>query len=137
MNVTNQDPARARLRRIACTAATLLAIQTGTACAKIPRLAGNWARTDGATRISIAPCGKDFCAKNTWVRNPDGPEKLGDRLILNVHPHGADRLTGQAYDVRRKLSYSMTIKFSGRNMQTSGCVLLGFICKTAHWRRAD
>jgi uncharacterized protein (DUF2147 family) len=103
-----------------------------------PGLTGNWARDDGGTRITIAPCGgAEICAVNEWVQNPKGPERVGDELILTLQPVTADRLKGQAYDVRRKLHFTMTITLNGAAMRTSGCVFLGLLCKSASWTRIN
>lgn len=100
-------------------------------------LTGNWARDDGTTRISIQPCGSNLCAVNTWVKDPNGDEKVGDKLVLTLQPEADSKLQGQAHDVRRQTNYKMTITLNGNTMQTSGCVLLGVVCKSVGWTRAD
>jgi len=108
-----------------------------TGASGMQQLNGNWARDDGSTRIEIAPCGADYCAVNTWVKNPNGKEHVGDRLILTLQPASDAVLKGQAYDVRRKLHFSMTITLQAASMHTSGCVLLGIVCKNASWTRIN
>jgi uncharacterized protein (DUF2147 family) len=100
-----------------------------------PPLTGNWARDDGTARIAITPCGANFCAVNTWVQNPAGKERVGDELILAPAAQGPMKF--QAYDVRRKLHFSMTITLTGNAMRTSGCVFLGLVCKSAGWTRLN
>ena len=100
-------------------------------------LSGNWARNDGATRMVIAPCGGAFCATNDWVKDPGGKEKVGDRLVLKLKPVSSSVFQGQAYDVRRQMTYKITLTLQGKAMRTSGCVLLGIICKNADWTRID
>ena len=101
------------------------------------QLLGNWARDDGGTRIKIVPCGANFCATNTWVKDPNGKEHVGDELILTVKPVSNSVLKGQAYDVRRKMEFTMTITLQASSMRTSGCVLLGAICKNAGWSKQN
>jgi uncharacterized protein (DUF2147 family) len=101
------------------------------------QLTGNWARGDGNVRIKIVPCGANFCATNTWVKNPKGKEHVGDELILSLQPASGSVLKGQGYDVRRKMKFSMTITLQPTSMRTSGCVLLGVVCKTADWSREN
>jgi uncharacterized protein (DUF2147 family) len=103
----------------------------------MPALTGGWARDDGAARIIITPCGANLCAVNTWVEDPNGREKIGDELVLTLQPAAGGRLKGDAYDVRRKLTFTMTITLSGAAMHTSGCVFLGLICKSAGWTRIN
>jgi uncharacterized protein (DUF2147 family) len=100
-------------------------------------LLGNWARDDGSTRIAISPCGADLCAVNTFVKDPNGKEKVGDKLILTLKPVSGSELQGPAFDVRRQMHYKMTITMTGNEMQTSGCVFLGILCKKASWTRTN
>jgi uncharacterized protein (DUF2147 family) len=101
-------------------------------------LIGNWARDDGTVRIVISPCGTDLCAVNTWVKNTDTEEKIGDKLILDLQPVTPSQLQGQAYDVRRQKHFKMTItQEGGTAMQTQGCILLGILCKSVGWTRND
>jgi uncharacterized protein (DUF2147 family) len=95
-------------------------------------LTGHWAREDGATQIAIVACGHQFCATNTWVKDTNGSERVGDELILTVNPGSNSELQGQAYDLRRKASYKITIKLQSNTMNISGCVLLGIVCKNAN-----
>jgi uncharacterized protein (DUF2147 family) len=101
------------------------------------QLLGNWARDDGGARIKIVPCGANFCATNTWVKDPNGKEHVGDELILTVKPVSSSVLKGQAYDVRRKMEFTMTITLQASSMRISGCVLLGAICKDAGWSKQN
>jgi uncharacterized protein (DUF2147 family) len=96
---------------------------------------GIWTRQDGGTRIQIAPCGSNLCAVNTWVRDPQGSEMVGDTLVLTLTPASPSVLKGRAYDQRRQMTYSMTITFDPAGMTTHGCVVFGLLCKTAEWAR--
>jgi uncharacterized protein (DUF2147 family) len=100
-------------------------------------MVGDWARDDGTTRIAISQCGSALCAVNTWVKDPNGKEKVGDKLVLKVAPVSSTEFQGQAYDVRRQMTFKMTITVQDNSMKTSGCVLLGVVCKDADWRRTD
>jgi uncharacterized protein (DUF2147 family) len=118
---------------LAITLATMpIALADGTAS-----LTGNWARDDGSVRMTVSPCGSNLCAVNTWVKDPNGSEKVGDRLVMTLQPESGSKLQGEAYDVRRQAHYKMTITLDGKTMQTSGCVLLGIVCKSVGWTRMD
>ncbi len=97
---------------------------------------GNWARGDGNARVRIASCGGALCAINTWIRDPDSGEHVGDRLVMKVSGNGSS-MSGTAYDPQRKLSYSLEINYGGQSMQTRGCVLAGIICKSVSWSRVS
>lgn len=105
--------------------------------ADTPSPTGNWLRANGKVRIAVTQCGTNFCAVNTWVKDPQGNEKVGDRLILTVKPVSDSEYQGQAYDERRQMTYKVTITLQGNDMTTSGCVLLGIICRSTSWTRTN
>jgi uncharacterized protein (DUF2147 family) len=95
---------------------------------------GAWARDDGLVRSRIGPCGRQICATNIWVKDPQGPEKAGDRLQMTLKEQRPGHWSGSAFDPQRNLTYDMTLTVDGRRMSTSGCVLGGLLCKAAGWR---
>lgn len=98
-------------------------------------MTGSWARGDGAAHVRIAPCGTSVCAINTWIKNPAGGEKVGDRLVMSLTPNTAGVLRGTAHDPQRSLTFSIEVRVAGRSMTTRGCVLGGAICKNMAWAR--
>jgi uncharacterized protein (DUF2147 family) len=96
---------------------------------------GDWARSDGKTRIHVAACGAAICARNTWVRRGVSGEKVGDRLILRVKPAGAGHWSGNAFDPQRKQSYAINVHVTPKHMTTQGCVMGGFVCQSMGWNR--
>jgi uncharacterized protein (DUF2147 family) len=96
---------------------------------------GEWERDDGGSRIEITRCGEDLCAVNRWIRDPDGDEKPGDRLVLSVRPTALGRFEGEAHDERRDMTYSMVLSVTPSGLQTEGCVLFGLLCRSASWTR--
>ena len=99
-------------------------------------ITGEWSRTDGGSRINIAPCGEQFCAVNTWVKDTSKGEAVGDKLIMSLQPQEPAKLAGEAFDEKRKLRYTMKILVADNAMTTEGCMLSGVVCKTMHWNRA-
>ena len=61
---------------------------------------GAWMRTDGASRISVEPCGERFCAVNTWIKDPSKGEAVGDRLVMTLQPRDPVRLAEVARTIR-------------------------------------
>jgi uncharacterized protein (DUF2147 family) len=102
-----------------------------------PDISGNWTRSDGTVRMSVASCGNQICAINTWIQDPSSGEAVGDKLIMTLAPHGTTMLAGSAYDVRRAANYSLQISVQNEQMQTRGCVLEGVVCKSLSWIRAQ
>ncbi|TIX90463.1 DUF2147 domain-containing protein [Rhizobium sp. P44RR-XXIV] len=96
---------------------------------------GQWARGDGNAKVRVAPCGKNICAVNTWIKPGTPTEKAGDKLVMTIKP-GADGVySGSAFDPQRDLTYRITVTVSGDRMTTRGCVIAGLICKGVDWTR--
>src|SRR5271156_6639956 len=88
-----------RMLRIAAALAALMTIgASGVSLAAERPYLGDWARGDGKTKIHVAACGAEICARNTWVKHGASGEKVGDRLILKVKPAGAGHWSGPAFD---------------------------------------
>lgn len=98
---------------------------------------GEWLRGDGNARVRIAPCGSDICATNVWIGDTSGGEAVGDRLVMTVKPQSANELKGKAFDRKRNLTYSISIKVDASRLVTRGCVAGGLLCKAMNWSRAD
>ena len=98
-------------------------------------VSGSWARGDSVARVSIAPCGAQICAINTWIKDGVTDEKVGDRLVMNVKPASASVLSGTAYDPQRKLSFNIDITVAANSLKTQGCVLGKVLCKNMSWSR--
>jgi uncharacterized protein (DUF2147 family) len=123
------------LRRAAALAALMTIGASDVSLAREAPYLGNWARGDGKTRIHVASCGAEVCARNTWVRHGVSGEKVGDRLILKVKPAGAGRWSGSAFDPQRKQNYAINVHVAATHMTTQGCVMGGFMCQSMGWNR--
>ena len=108
---------------------------SGVSLAKEAPYLGDWARADGKTRIQVAHCGGQVCARNTWVRHGVSGEKVGDRLVLDVKPAGAGHWSGNAFDPQRKETYTIWVHATSKHMTTRGCVMGGLVCQSMHWSR--
>ncbi len=97
---------------------------------------GMWSRGDGQARVEIAPCGKDICATNTWIRDSASSEKVGDRLVMTLAPAGPSGVQGEAFDPQRNMRYRIKIVLQSLDtMTTRGCILAGLLCKDVGWTR--
>jgi len=108
---------------------------TTSALAAEPNPTGLWQRGDGNARVKISRCGADFCATNVWVKDPSSGEAVGDVLKMMVKPTSATMLTGQAFDRKRDLTYSMELSVQPTNMSSRGCIVGGLLCKSVSWTR--
>jgi uncharacterized protein (DUF2147 family) len=113
-------------------------IATYASAAVPPDLTGNWMRADGGARIEISRCGTKLCATNTWVRDTNGGEAPGDKIVMTLEQQSDAVLNGEAFDQKRDRTYAMRISIpqAGR-MTTRGCVLIGMVCKTIDWTRTQ
>lgn len=102
-----------------------------------PDISGNWTRSDGNVRMNVVSCGNQICATNTWIKDPSSGEAVGDKLIMTLAPQSTSVLAGSAYDVRRDANYSLQISVQNDQMQTRGCMLVGVVCKSLSWIRAQ
>ena len=109
----------------------------GPALAAGPAFLGNWARGDGKTHIRVASCGSEYCGVNTWVKPGVKSEKVGDTLVVNLEPAGAERWSGTAFDRRRNRHYTMRVHVANQRMTTDGCMLGGLVCQSMHWTRLN
>ena len=122
--------------RIAAALAALMTIgASGVSLAAERPYLGDWARGDGKTKIHVASCGAEICARNTWVRHGVSGEKVGDRLILKVNPAGAEHWSGTAFDPQRNQTYTIKVHVTAKHMTTRGCVAGGFLCQSMGWNR--
>lgn len=97
---------------------------------------GVWLRDDGNARVRIAPCGRNICATNLWIRDTSKGEEAGDRLIMSLQPKSSDTLSGTAFDEKRERTYSITVQVSDNALLTRGCILGGMLCKNVRWQSA-
>jgi uncharacterized protein (DUF2147 family) len=102
-------------------------------------ISGHWSRGDGVAKVKIEPCGDAFCAVNTWIKDPAGNEKVGDRLIFDIARQSDGSLKGTAFDPQRDMNYNLKIQLADDKdqMTTKGCVVFGLLCKSMSWTRLD
>jgi uncharacterized protein (DUF2147 family) len=109
---------------------------------------GNWQRSDGTSRIRVAPCGNALCGTITWTdaprtdqHNPDpalrSRSTVGIRVFTEMRPNGENRWSGSAYNPEDGRTYSGNMSVSGATLTTQGCVLGGLVCRSATWSRMN
>jgi len=107
-----------------------------------PALAGEgaigvWLRDTGSSRVSIAPCGAALCGHIVWLRDKNGPSKMGERVFFDMIPSGPNAWSGKAFNPEDGQTYSGKMSVNGNALTTSGCVLGGLICKSVSWTRVQ
>jgi uncharacterized protein (DUF2147 family) len=98
---------------------------------------GTWLRDIGASRVRFAKCGEAMCGTISWLKDPAGPAKLGQRIFYDMKPNGDGKWSGSAFNPEDGKTYSGTMSLSGDSLTTSGCVLGGMICRSVTWARSN
>jgi uncharacterized protein (DUF2147 family) len=98
---------------------------------------GTWLRDSGASRVKIAKCGSAYCGNIVWLKDPNGPAKVGQRVFYDMVADGDGKWKGKAFNPEDGKTYSGKMVLSGKRLTTSGCALGGLICKSVNWSRAD
>lgn len=98
---------------------------------------GTWLRDTGASRVRFVKCGEAMCGTLAWLRDTNGPAKVGQRIFYDMKPSGAGKWSGTAFNPEDGKTYSGTMTLAGNTLTTSGCVLGGLICRSVKWSRAD
>jgi uncharacterized protein (DUF2147 family) len=98
---------------------------------------GTWLRDSGASRVKIAKCGDAICGSIVWLKDPDNPAKIGQRVFYDMVPDGANKWVGKAFNPEDGKIYSGKMTLSGNSLTTAGCALGGLICKNVNWSKVN
>ena len=124
------------LRAVALGAMLGMTVVAPTARAAQESIFGKWNRDDGLGGIRIAPCGAALCGHVIWLKDRNGPGRVGERVFYDMHPASDGNWTGRAHNPADGKDYAGTMVLSGNHLTTSGCVLGGLICKSLGLSRA-
>lgn len=129
-------------------AALLATPLAGAGTAQAQDVAGTWLTEGGTSRVRISPCGSARCGTIVWtvaeardVNNPDPARKarnlVGVRMISDAKPDGGT-WTGQLYNPLDGRTYTGKMRLKGPGqLELSGCVLGGLICKSQTWSKVN
>jgi len=98
---------------------------------------GTWLRDSGASRVRFAKCGEAMCGTLAWLKDPNGPAKVGQRIFYDMKPTGDGKWAGSAFNPEDGKTYAGTMTLAGEKLTTAGCVLGGLICRSVVWNRAN
>jgi uncharacterized protein (DUF2147 family) len=117
---------------------------------------GNWFTADKGSQVRIVNCGGGLCGTLVWLKEPNDPATgrpktdkhnadaskqsrplLGVPIVLGMKPNGPGQWSGEVYNAEDGKTYSGSFTLSGPNTaDLKGCVL-GFLCKSQTWTRAN
>jgi uncharacterized protein (DUF2147 family) len=121
----------------------LMLALTAAQSARAP-IEGNWKNPIGSAIIAIAPCGETLCGKVVWASARGQREVskhtshvVGTTVLTGVKPAG-NRWTGSLYIPDDNIRVSAKLQLlDARQLKLTGCGLMGLICRTQVWTRAD
>lgn len=109
-------------------------------------LSGVWRNMRDTVHLRVAPCGDAICGTVIWAaeqpkadtKNKTGRDLIGMQLFRDFTAAGTDAWKGKIYIPDMDSTASGTITLTDPNSITvSGCVFLGIVCKTQHWKRTE
>ena len=129
------------MKRILTKAALILiAWAVPAAASPQPNLEGRWANPHHTVIVNVARCGSAYCGIVSWAtaRNRARGTTPGTRVLSDLRPAGDGTYRGSAYEPKRNMRGSATVRQDGPNvMVVTGCALLGLICKEQRWTRVS
>ena len=97
---------------------------------------GAWNRDDGRGGIVIGVCGDALCGDIAWLRDPNGPGHVGERVLFDMRQTAQNSWAGTARNPEDGRDYSGTMTLDGGRLITKGCAFAGFICQSVVLERA-
>jgi uncharacterized protein (DUF2147 family) len=120
---------------------------TVSAGAQTRDITGTFVNETGGTKVRLVNCDAGVCGTVIWMRNPVKDVKnpdasKRDRPVVGLQavtlkPTGSGTYAGSLYDTESGKTYSGKAKLAGEDVELSGCVLGGLICKTSVWKRSE
>lgn len=114
-----------------------LGLLAGVTTAAAQDVVGTWERDIGASRVRFTKCGEALCGSLSWLKETNGPAKVGQRIFYDMKPNGANKWSGSAFNPEDGKTYSGTMTLSGSTLTTAGCVMGGLICRSVKWNRMN
>lgn len=105
---------------------------------------GYWKNPIGSAIIQVAPCAEALCGKVVWASARGQREVaqntsnvVGTTVLTNLR-YTRGRWTGSLYVPDDNIHVSAKLQLlPDQKMRLTGCGLMGLICRTQIWTRAD
>lgn len=126
------------MERLIATIGLLALAAASPAAAGAQSLEGRWANAKRSVIVEVERCGDAYCGTIDWTtaRNREKGATPGTRVLTGLRPQGGGVYKGQAYEPKREISGSATVRQIGPNtMMVKGCAVLGLFCKEQRWTR--
>lgn len=122
------------------TALVLAAATVPVTAAAQAALEGKWANPKRSVIVSVARCGNAYCGTVSWAsaKNREHGTIPGTRVLSDLKPLGDGMYRGKAYEPKRGISGSATVRQDGPNvMIVRGCAIMELLCKEQRWTRVS
>ena len=121
----------------------LMSMVLAAAPASAQALEGRWANPKRSVIVKVERCGDAYCGTVAWASQhnrekvaENGRQMVGTRILTGLRPAGAGIYKGQAFEPKRNVRGSATVRQLGPNvMVVKGCAVLGLICREQRWTR--
>ena len=103
-------------------------------------LEGKWTNPKRSVVVHVARCGDAYCGTVSWAsdKNREKGTEPGTRVLSNLRSQGDGIYKGRAYEPKRNISGSATVRQVGPNvMVVRGCAVVGLFCKEQRWTRVS
>jgi uncharacterized protein (DUF2147 family) len=106
-------------------------------------LEGNWTNPKRSVIVKVERCGDAYCGTVSWASQHNrekvadkGRQLVGAPILTGLRPAGDGLFKGQAFEPKRNIRGSATVRQLGANtMVVKGCAVLGIFCKEQRWTR--
>jgi uncharacterized protein (DUF2147 family) len=124
--------------------ATLVPLTMAMPASAAAPIEGYWRSPRSTIVIHIAPCGGQLCGTVTWANErarqnaaKHEPHLVGARLLTELNG-GPSRYNGKVWIPDQDIHATAKIQLlNARNLQVSGCVFFGLLCKSQVWPRVE
>jgi uncharacterized protein (DUF2147 family) len=103
-------------------------------------LEGKWANPHRSVIVNVTRCGDNYCGTVGWANANNRGKGVtpGTRVLSDLKPQGDGVYKGKAYDPKRGIGGSATVRQSGPNvMVVRACAIAGLLCKEQRWTRVS
>ena len=103
-------------------------------------LEGKWANPKRSVIVRVDKCGNAWCGNVSWANQNNRNKGMtpGTRVLSNLRPVGDGLYRGSAFDPKRDMGGSATVRQVGPDvMMVKGCALLNLVCKEQRWTRVS
>jgi uncharacterized protein (DUF2147 family) len=126
------------MKRLVLSIAAIAVALSTPALASAQALEGKWTNAKRSVIVHVARCGEAYCGTVSWAsaKNRAQGAKPGTQVLTDLRPHGGGIYKGRAYEPKRKIRGSATVRQVGPDvMVVKGCAVVGLICSEQRWTR--